>query len=84
MAKIVRFRETESNRFLYTNFIGQNLKVTREMGGNCCCGVVKGLSRVHFIGSHLHWCNMASIDVEIPMTRQIIRRVNDEEVEVVE
>lgn len=83
MAKIVRFRDTKSNRFFYNKFIGQNLKVTREMGGDCSCGVFAGRSQAHSGDSHLHWCDAVSMDIELP-TGEEVQRVYYDDVEVVE
>ena len=82
MAKIVRFLNTKSNRFFYGSFIGQNLKVTREMGGDCSCGVFVGRSQAHSGDPHLHWCDTVSMDIELPTGE--VKRVYYGDVEVVE
>lgn len=66
MEKIVRFRDTKSNRVLNKDFIGKNLKVMREMGGNCSCGVFGGRSEALSGTPHLHWCDSVSMDIELP------------------
>ena len=83
MAKTVRFRDPKSNRFFYYNVIGKSLKVTREMGGDCSCGVFVGRSQAHSGDPHLHWCDTVSMDILLP-TGEEVKRVYYDDVEVVE